>query len=266
VTHSHHESKKKPNKSPDGRVRRFLVVHKRWLSFIGALLVFATFVSKEVLRDNLKDLVGALENAQTLFELRGDNASLRTQIFDLRVRILDIYDKLVTSKPRSDFARDISQNLSSIYEVDEELRLVEPTLANTTELVSRLPPNAERTKALDRCRQELQQAHAASAEAQSTVQNLSASRKFLPHPPPFTNDEQGQLASAVGKAANASRTAWQDVEESTLKIFEEARQYKEKKERQYNHWTWASYVLYTLGWTLGLVGSLYGISGEASSE
>jgi hypothetical protein len=266
VTHIHHESKKKPAKTADGRVRRFLVAHKRWLSFIGAVVVFATFVSKEVLRDNLKDLVGALENAQTLFELRGDNSLLRTQIFDLRVRILDIYDKLVTSKPRSDFARDVSQNLSSIYEVDEELRLVEPTLANTAELVSKLPPIAEHTKALGRCREELKQAREASAEAKSTVQNLSASRKFLPHPPPFTNDEQGQLVSSVGKAANASRTAWQVVEESTLKIFEEARQYKEDKERQYKHWTWATYVLYTLGWTLGLVGSLYGVSGEGNSE
>jgi hypothetical protein len=266
VTHTDHKSKKKTGQTADGRVRQFFVAHKRWFSFIGAVVVFATFVSKEVLRDNLKDLVGALENAQTLFELRGDNASLRTQIFDLQVRILDIYDKIVTSKPRSDFARDVGQNLGGIYEVDEELRLVEPTLANTAELVGKLPPSDERAKALNRCREELKQAHDASAEAKSTVQNLSASRKFLPHPPPFTNDEQGQLASSVGKAANASRAVWQDVEESTLKIFEEARQYKEKKERQYKHWTLATYVLYTLGWTLGLLGSLYGVSGEGNPE
>jgi hypothetical protein len=84
----------------------------------------------------------------------------------------------------------------------------------------------------------------------------------LQHPPPFTNEEQGQLALSVGKAANAGRTVWQDVEQSTLKIFEQAGQYKEEKERSYKHWTLATYVLYTLGWTLGLVGSLCGVSGE----
>jgi putative salt-induced outer membrane protein YdiY len=62
------------------------------------------------------------------------------------------------------------------------------------------------------------------------------------------------------------RAVWQDVEQSTLKIFEEARQYKEEKERQYKRWTWATYVLYTLGWTLGLVGSLYGVSCEGRPE
>lgn len=266
MTHTHRKSTKKPGQPAEGRVRQFLVAHKRWFSFIGAIIVFATFVSKEILRDNLKDLVGALENAQTLFELRGDNASLRNQTFDLRVRILDIYDKVVTSKPGSEFARDVGQNLSSVYEVEDELRLVEPTLANTAELVGKLPPSDERTTALERCRAELKQAHQASAEAKVTVENLSASRKFLQHPPPFTNEEQGQLALSVGKAANTGRTVWQDVEQSTLKIFEQARQFKEEKERQYKHWTLATYVLYTLGWTLGLVGSLYGVSSESTQE
>jgi hypothetical protein len=266
VTQTHHKSTKQPDDIADGRVRQFLVAHKPWFSFLGAIIVFATFVSKEVLRDNLKDLMGALENAQTLFELRGDNASLRTQIFDLRVRIFGMYDKIVTSKPHSDFARDVGENLSSIYEVDDELRFVEPTLANTAELVGKLPPSDERTNALVHCRAELEQAHQASAEAKATVLNLSASRKFLLHPPPFTNDEQGQLALSVGKAANAGRTVWQDVEQSTLEIFGEAHQYKEEKELQYKHGTLATYVLYTLGWALGLVGSLYGVSGEGRPE
>ena len=266
MKHTYHRSDKKLRGTTNSSVRQFLLAHKRWFSFIGALIVFATFVSKEVLRDNLKDLVAALENGQTLFELRGDNASLRNQIFDLRVRILDIYDKVVTSKPGSEFARDVGQSLNSINEVDDELRLVEPTLANTAELVGKLPPSDERTNALARCRAELKQAHEASEEAKAAVVNLSAGRKFLQHPPPFTNEEQGQLALSVGKAANAARTVWQDVEQATLKIFEEAHQYKEEKERQYKNWTLATYVLYTLGWSLGLVGSLYGVSGESSPE
>ena len=76
MTHTDHKSKKKSGKTADGRVRQFLVVHKRWLSFIGAVVVFATFVLKEGLRDNLKDLVGALENAQ--------NAILRCHLELLR--------------------------------------------------------------------------------------------------------------------------------------------------------------------------------------
>jgi hypothetical protein len=71
---------------------------------------------------------------------------------------------------------------------------------------------------------------------------------------------------SVGKAANAGRTVWQDVEQSTLNIFQQARRLKEAKERQYVRWTLANYLVYNLGWILGLVGSRYSVAGESTQE
>jgi hypothetical protein len=266
MTHSGHKGSKATTQKTGGHVRQFVFDHRRWFTFIGAIIVFVTFVAKEVLSDNLKDLVGALENAQTLFELRGDNSTIRNQILDVKVRISDMYDKVMTPAPGSEAVRDIGQNLNVIFENDDQLRLIDPTLANLDELVGKLPANGERKEAVMRCQTELQRAREASAQAKAKIDTLGSGRKFQVHPPPFTNEEQGQLAAAIGAMAGAQRTVWQDVQDSTLKIFKEAREYKEEKELQYKHWTWASYGLYTLGWAFGLAGRFYGISGDEGQD
>jgi hypothetical protein len=54
----------------------FLRKHNRILTFVGALVVFLTFVIKEGLREHLKDLVEALGSAQNIFRIRNENAEM----------------------------------------------------------------------------------------------------------------------------------------------------------------------------------------------
>jgi hypothetical protein len=51
-----------------------------------------------------------------------------------------------------------------------------------------------------------------------------------------------------------------NLEAFEAEVFRRAREVRESSERQYRHWTWASYFLYTLGWGLGLVGRLVGVN------
>jgi hypothetical protein len=53
-------------------LKRFLREHNRVLALIGAAIAFGTFVIKDGLRENLKDLVGSLENARSVFAIRND--------------------------------------------------------------------------------------------------------------------------------------------------------------------------------------------------
>ena len=65
---------------------RFIKKHKRWFTFVGAFVVFATFVAKEVVRDNLKDVVSSFENVQTTFALRDQNVRMTTMMTEIRTR------------------------------------------------------------------------------------------------------------------------------------------------------------------------------------
>ena len=55
-----------------GRNETFVRKHKRWLSFLGALIVFDTFIYQEGVRDELKDPIFAML-IYTLLRLRYSN-------------------------------------------------------------------------------------------------------------------------------------------------------------------------------------------------
>jgi hypothetical protein len=54
----------------EGPVRRFVRNHNRLLTFIGAFIVFTTFIVKEAVRDNLKEYTDSIKIAQNMFILR----------------------------------------------------------------------------------------------------------------------------------------------------------------------------------------------------
>jgi hypothetical protein len=58
----------------------FFKRHGKWVSFIGALIVFSTFVVKDAIRENLKNLVDSLASAENNFAIREDSALLSTEI------------------------------------------------------------------------------------------------------------------------------------------------------------------------------------------
>src|ERR1700727_1480392 len=64
------------------KISTLLQRHRRFLTFGGAFLVFMTFIFKEGLKEELKNLSDNLENAQRFY-------ILRTEIGDLRETILD---------------------------------------------------------------------------------------------------------------------------------------------------------------------------------
>jgi hypothetical protein len=52
----------------------------RFLSFVGALIVFATFIAKDVKEDELKDTKGTISGALTLFTVQNDLADVSKQL------------------------------------------------------------------------------------------------------------------------------------------------------------------------------------------
>ena len=66
---------------------------KHLFPLVGALVVFATFIVKEGIRDNLKDVVSAFENAQTTFALRDQNVRMTTMLTEIRTRVVALNDK-----------------------------------------------------------------------------------------------------------------------------------------------------------------------------
>jgi hypothetical protein len=88
--------------------KTFYLRHDRFFTLLGTFLIFATFIAKETISDNLKDLASSLEAAQNVFVLRHD------ELFKKNTQ--DNSGKLDTAFQRK---KDIE------YECNETLDLVE---------------------------------------------------------------------------------------------------------------------------------------------
>lgn len=61
----------------NSRLREYLRRHHQWLTLIGALIVFLTFLVNDVLRERLKEMASSIAYAQDVLSIRTDIQRLR---------------------------------------------------------------------------------------------------------------------------------------------------------------------------------------------
>src|SRR5437899_2825534 len=79
--------------------RTFVSRHSKLLIFVGALIVFVTYLVKEGLRERLKDLVDSVDKAQSAFVAERENQQLSQRLAEIyRVGVIS-YDNMHTPAP-----------------------------------------------------------------------------------------------------------------------------------------------------------------------
>lgn len=231
--------------------------HETFLAAIGLLTVIATFVTKEVFRDNLKELADSVDRAQITYSLRLNIDSLRTDISHLDGRISSL-----RPSPGSAPSTDTTQLLEFAEGVDNCRRTVMENLLNyevwtdeARQLVEHLPYD----KAVQQQLRSLQEGSAAfEAEAKSLLQaidravsdeRLTVSAGLAPNPVPcnalpFALRVQARLPEASAFAGDQ---------------LERAEEVKKNAERRYRVFSIISYFLFGIGILLALIGRVYGI-------
>jgi hypothetical protein len=90
-----------------GRVRRdrrhpltrFLTRHNRFITLFGALVVFARFIVKEGLREELKDLVDSVNSAQRVFVLQRESGLMSQRLAEIFRLVTAININLLSPPP-----------------------------------------------------------------------------------------------------------------------------------------------------------------------
>jgi hypothetical protein len=67
-------------KSQRGKLKTFIVAHNRSLSFLGLLIVFATYVAKETLLEEVKGSADSIESAQQQLAVRQECLSTKNEL------------------------------------------------------------------------------------------------------------------------------------------------------------------------------------------
>jgi hypothetical protein len=227
----------------EARLKIFLGQHRRLMTFTGALIVFVTFVIKDGLREQLKDLVSSIDSAESVFAIRNDTSMTAMWLQRLQEQVDWIAEKikLKGTTYSSDMVERMHSSLEIINEVHDCLTV---SLDNIMQLLEKAPGQRENEKKYK--------------ELEDRLRDLREQREALVMV--FTREPMSVLWK-IAPLLNETQKASDDTRQLARDVLAEAAKERKSRETIVNAATWASYVLYTLGWGLGLAGRVYGSAG-----
>jgi hypothetical protein len=236
--HAKKDSPEKMRSSKPQKVAFFFKGHHTLVTFIGAIIIFFTFIIKEGLREQLKDLVNSTDAAQATFLIRAENHRTWREVIDLR----DAFTEVWSQQPNSETSvkaidARLETILSSLYQYHFSLQ-------NAASLLERLPKRSRRGSA--------QVFNVAASGLRNLEKQVESFRQKI-KTGQISDSDQNQTATEIADSTSNLGKTIRTLEEST---FEEAMHEKEVQESHFKIYTWTSYFLYALGWGLGLTARL----------
>jgi hypothetical protein len=235
------------------KVRRtFLKRHHRIIIIIGAFIVFLTFVTKDAIRDQLKEETDSLQSAETLYLSWIRNNDLLVSLDDIETRIGNLQESVEkTSIPNATAKnRQTVEFVHRINRVTKGLRSLHTALSP---LIDKVPAYRQEYETLDKGLIEME---ARQDEVSNEIQKSEDANR--------TEEEHIALLNRAFKGMGTS-DVYSKVNEFPPKLIATFFEKKERKEKLYKNCTWLSYILYTVGWGLALIGRLAG-DGMAANE
>lgn len=214
------------------------------MPIIGAGVILATFVIKDAMRENLRDLIASIDKAEDVFTVRAESAELMQ-----RVNLLAPRDTRPEDKEKQAWAR-----INSTWQY---LSLIGWELDNVSTLVHRLPsPSASNQKL-----QGFQKTLDALRYTDGRVRTL-----FTPPGQEPSSNRQDELLKEAQKNLGDCVELLVDVREFGYEMLAQARNVRRAAEERFRWFTWTSYSLYGLGWIIALLGKILQSNGSADTE
>jgi hypothetical protein len=215
------------------------------ISLFGLLIVIGTFVVKDVLRDNQKDLVDSLEATRNVWFLSESIDDVQKSLEGILYKLhrLEILNMGVTD-PSEKTKKSIDNAKKDLTLSDERLKSLKATY---NLLYAKLPANiqVEADKSLK---------HLTALEALQRQESA-----LLKKPDPQSEDQASQLETEISQF---SGMYWKE----TKRFTDETHNVLDLFERQYvsancylKIFTYISYVLYPAGILIGILGQVAGV-------
>lgn len=220
------------------RLNHFVQGHRRLILFLSASIALATFIVKDGIRQDLKDLVDSIDAAEQVFMIRSDDREVMVQLGHV--------EQFLTQKN----ARWEGLRSSQSY-----YRSLTAELDGSLALLAKVPHGEEYDK---------------KAIALITKRSEWMSNPLRPLTPiperPIPRDKSAEAAEKMIEKKLWADAYLLDYEVGTFgaSVIDMARTVKAQEEHRYRVSKCVSYILYALSWLLGLLGTMFGV--QASAE
>lgn len=218
--------------------------HRRLLTILGAGVVLLTFVAREGVREHLKDLEEDISKAHDL--ARENSTDDTTQLKDASALLASyLIDKSTPISPR--------KYTTAITVLGDEVGRIARQFQLNKEVDHQLKRHSSELKRLDK--------EIANLYWEWREVNKNALYFFFPDHP---DDKRNLDIKRALNVADGIDLYKEQVGQTSVEIVVESETEMAEVRHQYEIATWVSYFLYAMGWSLGLVGRLVGVT--ASGE
>jgi hypothetical protein len=242
------------------RVKSFLQKRDKLLTVIGAFIVFATFLLKEGAKEHLKEVAdsrAAVENTYISSETLRYSADVQ-----LSYEIRDAINTLPEG----------TWNLTGEKQDRAHLELLSKLLPLVPKYISSTEYELRELATIVQKLDEPYGVGIGVIREWKQLQALEALYDKMPHlaPQELLDKKNENEATEVLRQAREAYPALieftNDIGPMRRAVLTESAREKKQAEDWYRWSKWASYLFYTIGWGLGLIGKIYGVGGVAAGE
>jgi hypothetical protein len=239
---------------PKGRLKRFFRAHDRLISFVGAIIVFSTFVAKEEKQESTKLAMDSIESRVEFFNIRTEEFQTRDQLGKLLRVATSSEAKMVPKNTggatevdhlwRDDLYFSARRNVASAALLDAfDLFLAIPYTKNTEERMGRLEVT------LNTIHQDDESIHRLIGEADTSSKTRSrdARKRFK------------QLVEQINHIEEGTEWWISSAESYRREVIDVSSGYKKDLENEYARYSHICTTLFVLGWGLGLTARIYNV-------
>lgn len=232
----------------------FFQAHAKGISFVGALIVFSTFVVKEGIREHLKDIADSVNSAESIFVMRNDTNDLPIYLAYMNYRI-GILDNKVDADAKKEGVSNIVSMRETIDLMLANIRRTITSRENLTRAVEVLSDDSAILNNLEQVSQEVNVLRSRSDVVDKAA--IAANDSQLADP--------GQVQHIVDKANEVIKECTElrlgKITSLQTEVIDAAEKKRARYDKLYMRSSWASYLLYAVGWGLGLAGRLFSVEG-----
>jgi hypothetical protein len=235
--------------------------HSRLISFLGALIVFITFVVKDGLADRWKEQASALDTAEAAYSIWSDLSDIR-----LTVDMIQNNARAAEEVPHYSDNSMTNQRYWLLYregvKLDRVMLALKEQMSKLDELLEKFPHGHEDEVALSRFQEDYQ----ALTKRMGVLDDLMDLALAM--------DDGKQLPDVLGQEQKKSKVPHRLVTDLNYfseringvqeRVLAEAKVARKRNETWATRAWWIAAALYTLGWGLAVVGRLYDV--PVSSE
>ena len=242
-----------------GRAERWFAKHPELITVLGGLILFATFLVKDILREQEKDVVNAIDSAESIYLIRDSNLALRKEIDQLDANINRSRGEILRAdRSKHKEKQTEAREFIPIFDGSEDpvVRLLGETdveVDNLQRLVAKAPPTAEHLTEFAKVYWEWDKLR----------------MQFFAQPLPSLDEKLKEDAKNIAERDRAYYSSvWlinSKISMVGAEILDDAHYTKEKLEHRVKIFTPISYVLFGLGVVLTIVSKLFGVDPEADA-